>query len=325
MIPKWCRWAGVVAILAAATTACSSDNDGKPASQGTTSAATTSKVADTGKFVPKYERAMASDLAKEGKTAIQDNKVLEELTDALGTMYKLPKDIPVIAKECGEFNAYWDPKNQSLILCYEMFAVAERYAKLQAADPANANYMGTTDIFNLYFDGVTRMITFHESAHMAINLYSLPATGREEDSADQLGALVLLTIPGPLGAGSVAAAADFWFDISDDPASLDARSFADEHSLDQVRAYNLECWAYGSNPNVLDALVNKPGEPEKKGFLPYQRAAGCPDEYNRMKAAWQTLLNPYIETSLGAPATAGNTPNATPSSTTQTHSTTPTR
>ncbi|WP_083898579.1 DUF4344 domain-containing metallopeptidase [Nocardia vinacea] len=325
MIPKWCRWAGAVAILAATTTACSSDNDGKPASQGTTSAATTSKVADTGKFVPKYERAMASDLAKEGKTAIQDNKVLEELTDALGTMYKLPKDIPVIAKECGEFNAYWDPKNQSLILCYEMFAVAERYAKLQAANPANANYMGTTDIFNLYFDGVTRMITFHESAHMAINLYSLPATGREEDSADQLGALVLLTIPGPLGAGSVAAAADFWFDISDDPASLDARSFADEHSLDQVRAYNLECWAYGSNPNVLDALVNKPGEPEKKGYLPYQRAAGCPDEYTRMKAAWETLLKPYIETSLGAPTTAGNTPGATPSSTTQTHSTTPTR
>ncbi|WP_084508792.1 DUF4344 domain-containing metallopeptidase [Nocardia pseudovaccinii] len=325
MIPKWCRWAGAVAILAAATTACSSDKDSKSASQATTSAATTSKVADTGKFVPKYERAMASDLAKEGKQAIQDNKVLEELTDALGAMYKLPKDIPVIAKECGEFNAYWDPKNQSLTLCYEMFAVAERYAKLQAAEPANTNVMGTTDIFNLYFDGVTRMITFHESAHMAINLYSLPATGREEDSADQLGALVLLTIPGRLGAGSVAAASDFWMDISDDPASLDARSFADEHSLNQVRAYNLVCWSYGSQPNVLDILVNKPGEPEKRGFLPYQRAAACPDEYNRMKAAWQTLLNPYIKTGLGAPAAASGTPNATPSSTTQTQSATPTR
>jgi hypothetical protein len=123
----------------------------------------------------------------------------------------------------------------------------------------------------------------------------------------------------------VAAAADFWFDISDDPSSFDARSFADEHSLSQVRAYNLECWAYGSQPNVLGVLVNKPGEPETKGFLPYQRAAGCPDEYNRMKAAWETLLNPYIKTGLGVPATAGNTPSGTSSSTTQTHSTTPTR
>ncbi|WP_433761518.1 DUF4344 domain-containing metallopeptidase [Nocardia sp. CA-135398] len=308
--------------MAAATTACSSDKEGKPASQGTTSAATASKVSDTGTFVPKYERAMASDLAKEGKEAIQNNKVLEDLTDSLEAMYKLPKDIPVIAKECGNFNAYWDPQNQSLVLCYEMFAVAARYAKAQAEQPTEQ--LGTTDIFNLYFDGITRMITFHESAHMAINLYSLPSTGREEDSADQLGTLVLLTIPGPLGAAGVAAAADFWFALSDDPESLDARSFADEHSLSQVRAYNLECWAYGSQPDTLDVLVNKPGDPEVKGFLPYQRAAGCPDEYKRMKSAWESLLNPYIKTSLGVPA-ASKTPSGTPSSTTQTHSTTPTR
>jgi hypothetical protein len=315
MIPKWSRWAGVVAMLVAATTACSSNKEGNPAPQATTSAATTSQVPDTGKFVPKYERAMMSDLAKDGKKITQDNKVLEDLANALGSVYKLPKDIPVVAKECGQFNAYWDPQSQSLTLCYEMFAIAERYAKMQSE--------GTTEYFNLYFDGVTRMITFHESAHMAINLYSLPATGREEDSADQLGALLELTTPGPIGVGSVAAAADFWFDISDNPASLDARTFADEHSLSQVRAYNLLCWDYGAAPKALGVLVIQPGEPDKKGFLPYQRAAGCPDEYNRMKAAWETILKPYIKTSIGIPASAASgtpIPSATHSPTT-----TPTR
>ncbi|WP_062982462.1 DUF4344 domain-containing metallopeptidase [Nocardia anaemiae] len=277
-------------------------------------------MADTGKFVPKYERAMASDWAKDGKQVSQDNKVLEELSDALGSIYKLPKDIPVIGKECGDFNAFWDRDSQSIILCYEMFSTAKTYAQMQATEPTES--LGTTDVFNLYFDGVTRMVTFHESAHMAINLYSLPATGREEDSADQLGALLELTTPGPIGIGSVAAAADFWFDISADPASLKASAFANEHSLDQVRAYNLLCWDYGAVPNTLGVLVAKPGAPDKKGELPYQRADGCPDEYNRMKAAWETLLKPYIKINLGVPPTATSTPTA---SATHSPTTTPTR
>ncbi|MEV6426174.1 DUF4344 domain-containing metallopeptidase [Nocardia sp. NPDC051463] len=268
---------------------------------------------DTGKFVPKYDRAMLSQLAKDGKTVTQDNKVIEDLAESLGAVYKLPKDIPVVGKECGEFNAYWDPEKQEIVLCYEMFGVAEKYAKLQSE--------GTPGYFNLYFDGVTRMITFHESAHMAINLYSLPTTGREEDSADQLGALLELTTPGPVGVGSVAAAADFWFDISDDPASLDARTFADEHSLSQVRAYNLLCWDYGALPSALGVLLAQPDEPEQKGRLPYQRAAGCVDEYNRMRSAWETLLKPTIKVKLGIPETMSTTSaHATPSTTT-----TPTR
>jgi len=49
-----------------------------------------------------------------------------------------------------------------------MFKVAEVYATVQSE--------GRADYLNLYFDGVTRMITFQESGHMAIELYTLPAT-----------------------------------------------------------------------------------------------------------------------------------------------------
>ncbi|MFX0578254.1 DUF4344 domain-containing metallopeptidase [Nocardia nepalensis] len=277
-------------------------------------------MADTGKFVPKYERAMVSDLAKDGKKLAQDNKVIEDLASALGAVYKLPKDISLVGTECGEFNAYWDPQKQQIVLCYEMIGIAEKYAK--------QNSEGNMDYFNAYFDGITRMITFHESAHMAINLYSLPATGREEDSADQLGALIQLTTPGTAGVIGVAGAADFWFDLSDDPASLDARSFADEHSLSQVRGYNLVCWDYGALPDKLGGLVLQPGQPEEKGLLPPQRAAGCVDEYNRVKAAWETLLKPYIKVPLGLPASASGSSTATSTPTTSaTHSptTSPTR
>ncbi|WP_433734185.1 DUF4344 domain-containing metallopeptidase [Nocardia sp. CA-129566] len=301
-------------MLAAATAACSSNKDEKPAASGATSAVTTSQVADTGKFVVRYDRAMASDLAKDGKKIAQDNKVIDDLAEALGNVYKLPKDVTVVGKECGEFNAYWDPQKQSIVLCYEMFGIAEKFAKAQAEDDLT--------LFNVYFDGITRMITLHESAHMAINLYSLPTTGREEDAADQLGALILLTAPGVGGLGGLGAASDFWFAVSDDPASLDARSYADQHSLSQVRAYNLLCWLYGAVPDKLGMLVQQPGQPEEKGLLPSQRAVGCPDEYNRMRASWETLLKPYIKIELGLPttATATTSARATPSATT-----TPTR
>ncbi|MEV0339030.1 DUF4344 domain-containing metallopeptidase [Nocardia sp. NPDC050713] len=269
---------------------------------------TADQVPDTGKFVPRYDRAMLSDEAKAGRSVAQDNNIIEDLAEAMGAVYRLPKDIPVIGQECGGFNAYWDPETQSIVLCYEMFAGAEQYARAQSE--------GRPDYFNLYFDGVTRMITFHESAHMAIELYALPTTGREEDSADQLSALLQLTEPGPSGAGGVAAAADFWFDISDEPAVFDASTFADEHSLSQVRAYNLLCWDYGALPDVLGVLVTIPGEPEQKGRLPLERAVGCVDEYNQMQAAWATLLKPHIKVELGvAPAIATTTPGAQPTTT----------
>ncbi|WP_435590291.1 DUF4344 domain-containing metallopeptidase [Nocardia sp. bgisy118] len=308
MVPNWCRWAGTAAMVVAATAACTADDGEKPASAATTTA-TAGQAPDTGKFVPKYDRAMLSELAKDGKSVAQDNHVIEDLAEALGAMYRLPKDVPVVGMECGGFNAYWDPEKQSIVLCYEMFGEAEKYARAQSE--------GRPDYFNLYFDGVTRMITFHESGHMAIDLYSLPTTGREEDSADQLAALLELTTPGPTGVGSVAAAADFWFDISDDPGTFDAHSFADEHSLSQVRAYNLLCWDYGALPDVLGVLVTMPGEPDQKGRLPLERAISCVDEYKKMRGSWETLLKPYIKVNLGvSDATGATTTGAAPATTT---------
>ncbi|MHA4853310.1 DUF4344 domain-containing metallopeptidase [Rhodococcus sp. MSC1_016] len=303
------HWSAAVAVvLLAAVVGCSSGGEDSSASEPT--GATSSQVPDTGRFVPEYEHAALSEMAKAGQDIARDNEVIEDLAEAMGEVYKLPKDIPVVGMECGGFNAFWDPEADQMVLCYELFTVAEDYARLQAE--------GRTDYFDLYFDGVTRMIAFHESGHMAIDVYALPATGREEDSADQVGALLQLTTPGPAGVAGVAAAADFWFDIASDPASLNAQAFADNHSLNQVRGYNLLCWDYGALPDVLGVLLAEPGEPEQKGQLPADRAGRCPEEYRQMLKSWTTLLEPYIKVELGVPAeVASASPGAT--------STTPTR
>jgi hypothetical protein len=134
---------------------------------------------------------------------------------------------------------------------------------------------------------------YHETGHMVVDLYELPATGREEDVADQLAAYILLT-PGPdgkLDPGSVQAVKDFaraFEAYSQRRGEIDQNTFADTHSLDETRMYNLECWVYGADPDSNADLVND-------GLLPEDRADRCADEYAQLSAAWDTLLGPYLK------------------------------
>ena len=161
------HWSAAVAVvLLAVTVGCSSGGEDSAASEA---AATTRQVPDTGKFVLEYQDAGLSEMSQAGHDIARDNEVIEELAKALGEIYRFPKDVPIIGVECGGFGVIWDFENDWMVLCYEMFTVAEDYARLQAE--------GRADNSDLSFDGVTRMITFHGSGHMAIDLYSLPSTG----------------------------------------------------------------------------------------------------------------------------------------------------
>src|SRR5689334_12129665 len=51
---------------------------------------------------------------------IRQTKLLEDIAKALNATIKLPKDLPVVHKRCGEANAYYDPAEGKILLCYEM-------------------------------------------------------------------------------------------------------------------------------------------------------------------------------------------------------------
>ncbi|GAY17376.1 hypothetical protein MSZK_41020 [Mycobacterium sp. shizuoka-1] len=126
---------------------------------------------------------------------------------------------------------------------------------------------------------------------MAISLYNLPITGKEEDAADQLAAYILLT-PGDDGKAdpeSMAAVKNFAraFQASASARTeLESEDMADVHSLDQQRVYNLQCWIYGSDPEANADIVTKDG-------LPEDRAEECPDEWKQLENAWSTLLDEH--------------------------------
>ena len=222
-----------------------------------------------------YEDATSPE-AMNGKKLLQDNKVLEDLAADINQTLKLPFDIPLLGSQCGQANAFWKPSDKTVTICYEDADLSQKiFVKAGDPDP-NASAIGSEDA-----------TFYHETGHMAISIYDLPVTGREEDVADQLAAYILLT-PGDNGkvdAESVQSVKDFartFAAYADARGQLGAADMADEHSLDLQRVYNLECWIYGSNPDANADMVSS-------GQLPEDRAVRCPDE-------WKTARPRVVDT-----------------------------
>ncbi|MCV7344939.1 DUF4344 domain-containing metallopeptidase [Mycolicibacterium rhodesiae] len=232
-----------------------------------------------GKMIVTYDDATSPE-AQNGKKLLQDNKVLEDLADDINQSLKLPQDIPLHGSQCDQANAFWSPSQKTITICYEDADLGEKiFTKAGDKDPT-ASAIGSEDA-----------TFYHETGHMAITLYDLPITGKEEDAADQLAAYILLT-PGDNGkvdSESLKAITNFAraFQASASARTeLGAADMADVHSLDQQRVYNLQCWIYGSNPDANADMITD-------GGLPQERAQGCPDEWKQLSHAWSTLLDEH--------------------------------
>jgi hypothetical protein len=235
--------------------------------------------AGTGTMTVTYEDATSPE-AVNGKKLMQDNQVLEELAADINQTLKLPYDVPLHGSQCDTPNAFWSPSQKSITICYEDADLSQQiFVKAGDPDP-DASAIGSEDA-----------TFYHEAGHMAVTIYDLPVTGREEDAADQLAAYILLT-PGDNGkvdAESVQSVKDFARTFEAYAAArgeLGAAAMADEHSLDMQRVYNLQCWIYGSNPDANADVVSS-------GGLPEDRAVRCPDEWKKLDHAWSTLLDDY--------------------------------
>jgi Putative metallopeptidase len=235
--------------------------------------------AGSGTMTVVYDDATSPE-AVNGKKLMQDNQVLEELAADINQTLKLPYDVPLHGSQCDTPNAFWSPSQKSITICYEDADLSQQiFVKAGDPDP-DASAIGSEDA-----------TFYHEAGHMAVTIYDLPVTGREEDAADQLAAYILLT-PGDNGkvdAESVQSVKDFARTFEAYAAArgeLGAAAMADEHSLDMQRVYNLQCWIYGSNPDANADVVSS-------GGLPEDRAVRCPDEWKKLDHAWSTLLDDY--------------------------------
>lgn len=207
---------------------------------------------------------------------IKDRELLESAATKLNKALALPHDIALRTKDCKEVNAFYDPNDRSITMCFELM---EHFYKIfQAAGTAEA------DSYDKMFDAV-QFVFLHEIGHALIDAYKLPVAGNEEDAADRLSAYVNLNELGEEGIRAIFAAADA-FAIESKLQKPGKTSLAGEHLLSEQRFYNALCMIYGSDSAKYSRIVSE-------GYLPRERAVRCPSEYKRTIESWITLLEPW--------------------------------
>lgn len=201
---------------------------------------------------------------------VQDNRELETASRILNVSGPHPT-VAFVAEDCGEANAYYQHSTRTVRLCYELVNLVQA----QFGNTATGS-------------GVITFVLDHEIAHAQIHLYDLAIVGREEDAADQYGALLQM-LPAARAdsdnirvtmAEHVLAAAQFFRVIG---AKAPAWG---EHAIGDVRYFNLLCLIYGNVTELRDQIATE---------LPTERASRCNDEYRQAKHGWDTLLAPYAQ------------------------------
>jgi hypothetical protein len=126
---------------------------------------------------------------------------------------------------------------------------------------------------------------YHELGHALIDVLALPVLGREEDAADHLSVILMNDIWEEESAAQILTSDATSYQLMaerDAAGGLDGL-FADEHSLNIQRYYNVVCLFYGANPEERAGLADDLG-------LPPERKDRCPDEYDQAAGSWDAVL-----------------------------------
>ena len=250
-------------------------NEPASVSNTKTSSEKPGKKEDKGDFIVEHP-GVKNTRFEELDQKIKKEKLLEKAADDLNKALILPNNIYLRSKDCGEPNAEFDPRTQAITVCYELM---EHFSNLYQSDGMKAE-----EADKKMFDAV-RFAFLHEVGHALIYNYNLPMTGNEEDAADRCSSYINIEELGDAGVNAVIAAADA-FRIESRNKSTTKRDMADEHLLREQRFYNSLCMIYGSNAEKYEYFV-------KDGYLPKERAARCPGEYQRTVDGWKNLLQPW--------------------------------
>jgi len=232
---------------------------------------------DRGDFTIVYERPLRQENS-DVYEVLKGSRWLETAVEDLNRVLALPADIPTHLAECNEVNAFYDPQEKRITICYELIAhIAASFSPQLRSEDELETAVSDTALFVLY----------HEVGHALVDALHLPVTGREEDAVDQLASLVLLD-SGEDGQDAALNGATWFLLRGPRMTDIEELPFWDEHSLDIVRFYNIACWTFGKNPRRYSYLV-------VEGILPEQRAERCEDEYRKLSDSWSSLLSSYLK------------------------------
>jgi hypothetical protein len=232
---------------------------------------------DKGDLIISYEATDNEDF-ETIRTVLESTGYFNDLITDLNESLVFPNDINVIFTSCDESNAYYDPENMTITMCYELVS---DYLNIFAD-----NIETEEDLSNEVIDA-SSFTFFHELGHALVDQYNIPITGNEEDAVDNFAAIIMLDAYED-DFGALSGMFQFESEAITEQEDTENLAFWDEHSLSSQRFYNTACLIYGSNPEEFSFIVDEE-------YLPEDRAERCESEYTQKSEAWWTLINPFLK------------------------------
>jgi hypothetical protein len=210
---------------------------------------------------------------------LQKNMVFDGVVEAVDPRLKME------ARECGQANAFYNPSQIKITLCYEYMKRSDAFIDYLYPYPRE-----TMQNRALLKTGVFTGVLMHELGHAIIHLKDVPVLGNQEDAADSIATIIMLELakksPQQGKTMIVGSLAHDWGNKTDTFTKIIASRdlYADEHPLNEQRVFNRICLAYGSNPALfLDTA--------RQLKLPESRAKRCAYEYQSTKKAVDQLIS----------------------------------
>lgn len=185
------------------------------------------------------------------------------------------KDVPVVFRDCGEVNAFYEPNNKRIIICYE---IADYLLK-----NVISLFSGKPDLASDAYHQAMAFVFFHEVGHAYVDLADKETTGLDEDVADQISTYLMWA----LDFESVSTIGGLVFFQLDNDTPLD---IWDDHSPDAKRLANLACWSYGAEPAQTEEIFHVVGELTGQAEKLAARAPRCSDEWGKIKRVWGKVV-----------------------------------
>jgi hypothetical protein len=201
------------------------------------------------------------------------------VASGLAKTFELPNPLTVKGVNGIGGGPFYNPEDNSITLPYGFAALI--FELESESNPEESEYEIGERI-----GAVNSFIFAHEFGHALIANYELPVLGKEEDAADAISTMVLLTVPN--GAQYTASAASFWADFSSRQEPPALVEFADQHSLDLQRAFDILCWIAGSSEKSFEEVAELEA-------LPQSRLETCPGEYEQLAKSFKAEVEPHLQ------------------------------
>ena len=231
---------------------------------------------DNGDIYLEIEDAKTPETQKYQKY-LKDSKDFNPVIDDINNNFVFPNNVSVIFKNCDEKNAFYYEDTKSITICYELME--------EINNIYTESWLTWDDLESAVFNN-TLATLFHELWHAFIDIYKLPITGREEDVADQISVYILLETYDEWATAVLDAAEEYYVNHQKNP--VEWKDFADVHTSDLARYYNLVCWVYGSDESQFSGLL-------EETWITDDRASWCTEEYNKFKESLDILLSKFTK------------------------------